>query len=50
MTINERFALVRKSEGMSMDKFGEPLGIKKSGQSHMSCLSCFGKMAADRRR
>lgn len=33
MTINERFALVRKSEGMSMDKFGEPLGIKKSAIS-----------------
>ncbi len=33
MTINERFALIRKDKKLSGEKFGEPLGIKRSAVS-----------------
>ena len=33
MTINERVKEVRKSLGLTLDKFGQPLGLKKSGLS-----------------
>ena len=33
MTINKRFALIRKDKKLSGEKFGEPLGIKRSAVS-----------------
>ena len=33
MTINERIKEVRKYLGLTLEKFGQPLGLKKSGLS-----------------
>lgn len=33
MTINERVREVRKSKGLTLEKFGQPLGLKKSALS-----------------
>ncbi len=35
MTINERVREVRKSKGLTLEKFGQPFGLKKK------CFKCY---------